>query len=178
MLPFSNARQSRKPSVRFALALLLLLASFSPAFADGRADWSEYYWRVKPFGQCLDAPGNGCLTHHAKWDWKRDQWVTVRYASTGSGLDLAITLTNNDPHDDDYVCVTILFADVANANVAAYHANLHSDPRSTLEHRARVTVPEAALARIAKVDIGTKQCRQGARQDDAVYDAVLSALSR
>lgn len=162
--------------MRFALVLLLLLANLSAAFAGGRADWSEYYWRVKPFGQCLDTPGNGCLTHHAKWDWKRDQWVTVRYWPADDGLDLAITLTNNDPRDDDYVCVTILFADAANANVAAYHANLHSDPRSTLEYKARVTLPEIALARIANVDIGTKQCRQGGHQDDAIYDAVLSAL--
>jgi len=164
--------------VRFALALPLVLASLSPAFADGRADWSDYYWRVKPFGQCVDAPGEGCLTHHAKWDWKRDQWVTVRYEATNGGLDLAITLTNNDPHDDDYVCVTILFADESNANVMAYHANLHSDPRSTFEHKAHVALTDPALVRIAKVDIGTKQCRQGARQDDAIYDVVLSALPR
>lgn len=164
--------------MRFALTPLLLLASLSPALADGRADWADYYWRVRPFGQCVEAPGDACLTHDAKWDWKRDQWVSVRYTATSGGIDLAITLTNNDPHDDDYVCVTILFADASDANVAAYHANLHSDPRSTLEHSARITLPEAAIARIANVDIGTKQCRQGAGQDDAVYGAVLSALPR
>lgn len=171
-------RQMRKPPVRFAFVLSLLLASLSPAFADGRADWSDYYWRVKPFGQCLQASGDFCLTHRAKWDWKRDQWVDIRYRRSGNGLDLAVTLTNNDRLDDDHVCVTVLFADAAGANVAAYHANLHIGPRAIREDNARLPLSASAIARIARVDVGTKQCRLGPRQDEAVYDGVLASLPR
>lgn len=162
--------------MRFAVFVALLLCSLTPAFADGRADWSGYDWRVQPFGQCLEITEGACLTHRAKWDWKRNQWVDLRYTPTADGLDLSITLTNNDRGDDDYVCVTALFLDASGANIAAYHANLHIDPSTTLEHAARLIVSPSLMSTIAKVDVGTKQCREGAGQDDAVDAIVRSRL--
>ncbi len=164
--------------MRFALVLALTLCGLAPALADGRADWSGYDWRGQPFGQCLEIAGGACLTHHAKWDWKRNQWVDVRYTPTTKGLDLSITLTNNDRADDDHVCVTLLFLDAVGANAAVYHANLHSDPGTVIEHEASLPISADLMARIARVDVGTKQCRLGARQDDPIYAQVRARLPR
>ncbi len=162
--------------MRIAALALLFLAGLTSAFADGRADWSGYDWRGTPFGQCLEITPAGCLAHHAKWDWKRNQWVDVWYDPAANGLHLALRLTNNDRADADYVCVTVLFLDAAGANLAAYHSNLHIGPQSIREDKARLTIP--APDRIARVEIGSKQCREGAGQDDDIYAGVRARLPR
>ncbi|WP_152658668.1 hypothetical protein [Devosia chinhatensis] len=164
--------------MRFARAALLLLCFVSPVAADGRTDWNGYDWRGQPYGKCLEVDGQACLTHHGKWDWKRNQWVDVTYAPDIRGIDLALRLTNNDRKDDDWVCVTVLFLDAAGANLAAYHANLHIDPLSVVDDGARLSLPEAVQQRLARVDVGTKQCRKGRGQDDGVYAAVKARLPR
>jgi hypothetical protein len=161
-----------RAEMKSLLPLLALLLIPAPALADGRQDWSGYDWKSQPFGKCIEIAANACLTHRAKWDWKRNQWVDLSYALNGTGIDIAVRLTNNDRKDDDHVCVTALFLDEAGNNVAAVHANLHSRPQSVLDHTDRLR--NADYARIASVHVGTKQCRLGATQDDAVYSAVLS----
>ena len=163
-------------AVRAVLVLVLILAGLSPSFADGRAAWSGYYWRSTPYDACIAQEPSGCLTHRAKWDWKRDQWVELWYAPAPQGMTLSLRLTNNDRHDDDYVCVTALFVDAEGSSLAAYHVNLHIDPRTVEEDVRTIDLPVALLPRVARVDVGTKQCRQGAGQDDAIYKSVLSAL--
>ena len=156
----------------------MALLATPPALADGRSDWRGYDWRSTEFGSCTDIdPAAGCHAHHAKWDWKRNQWVDVFYRGLDqSSLSVGLRLTNNDRKDDDYVCVTVLFLDANGRNLAAYHANIHIDPSSTESDETTMRLRPELIARIAKVDVGSKQCREGAGQDADVFARVRAAL--
>ncbi len=163
--------------MKYALALFLLLVGQAPCLANGRADWSGYDWRGQAFGTCIDQAGQACLVHHAKWDWKRNQWVDIWYDASGNGLEIEVRFTNNDRKDDDHVCVTVLFLDADGGNVAAHHVNEWVKPRTIEQRSVNLPMSSAIVQRIARVEIGTKQCREGAHQDDAVYAAVRDRLS-
>ncbi|WP_193335434.1 hypothetical protein [Devosia beringensis] len=169
-------------SLRSILPLLvtlgcLFLALAQPARADGRADWQGYSWQKFGIAKCLSTGAALiCPAYHQKWDWKRNQWVDIAISIDGATgrLDLSQQLTNRDPHDDDDVCVTMLILDQAGRTILAHHQNWHSRHRTVMQDNFVLRSPNLAAA--ASVHIGSKQCRQGSHQDDAVYAAVLVGI--
>jgi hypothetical protein len=87
---------------------------------------------------------------------------------------VAVTLTNNDRRDADFVCVTTLFQDISGTTLAAQHQNVRIEPVSStsVEQVARGKITDQATT----IQVGTKQCRQGPHEDDAVFEAVVSRL--
>lgn len=170
-------------SQRVAVMVAALFGLLTPAYADGRADWQNYAWQSIIYTDCPDGVthSNGlCPAYHQKWDWKRDQWVDIAYRfdpATGRFF-LSQTLTNNDRADDDYVCVTALIVDAAGHDLYAYHQNWHSVHRKQLSDTLTARLPKTIFAHAAKVLIGSKQCRQGAGQDDAIFARVKTAIGQ
>ena len=147
------------------------------AFADGRGDWSGYAWQKIEIADCavLDTLRR-CPPFHEKWDWKRNQWVdiAIEIDLAAGALHLTQRLTNGDRFDSDHVCVTALAVDAAGNNVAAHHQNWHMGPGGVTEQQFRYSA--ADLARVATIHIGSKQCRKGAGEDDALYARILAGI--
>ena len=153
------------------------IMAFAPqASAEGRGDWQGYAWQKFDIAKCLpDASGTlVCPAYHQKWDWKRNQWVDVAIAITGSHLHLVQQLTDNDPRDQDYVCVTALVLDGAGNDLIAHHQNWQISADQQLADAFEYSSP--ALGQATSIHIGSKQCRDGAGQDDATYAAVLAGI--
>lgn len=169
-----SARPVRAAGLLIALLCLLCI---HPVTAEGRADWQDYAWQQFDIASC-DRRGAEltCPPYHQRWDWKRNQWVDMTIAidlATGR-LRLTQQLTNHDRYDDDNVCVTMLVIDADGHTVMAHHQNWHSLP-GTLVQRD-FALRSSRLAATDTVHIGSKQCRQGPHQDDAVYAAVRAAI--
>jgi len=168
----------RASSLATFAATFLSFTTPGGVFADSRDDWSGYAWQQIAVEQCT---GSGtmrtCPPYHEKWDWKRNQWVDIAITIDLAAGQLHLTqrLTDNDRHDDDYVCVTALAVDADGANLVAHHQNWHIGPGDVIEKSFtyRLADPEA----LARIHIGPKQCRQGAGQDDAVYAGVLARIT-
>ncbi|SEP96154.1 hypothetical protein SAMN05428969_1304 [Devosia sp. YR412] len=164
--------------LRTLLLATLLLILPSNAFADGRTDWKDYAWQEIKLTKCAsDSMTVACPLYHQKWDWKRNQWVdiTISMDLVRGELELTQRLTDNDPKDDDHVCVTALGVDAAGNNIIAHHQNWHMHPRQ-IEERA-FSIRSSRLSSITSLFIGSKQCRQGASQDDDLYARVLAGIA-
>lgn len=161
----------------FALTGFLFFTAVQASLADGRADWPGYAWQMVEIAKCaVEDDVVACPPYHQKWDWKRNQWVDIALTldlATGKAS-LAQRLTNNDPYDHDYVCITALLVDEEGKNLVAHHQNWPISAGEVVE--ASFTYPFTALARAATIHIGSKQCRNGAGQDDAIYRRVLAAI--
>ena len=158
-------------------ATLLSFGSSQGAFADGRGDWNGYAWQQIKVADCrATATVLTCPPYHEKWDWKRNQWVdiTIELDLARGELRLTQRLTDADPRDDDYVCVTALAVDAGGDNVVVHHQNWHMNPGA--EEARSFLYTSAALDQVATIHIGSKQCRQGAGQDDALYAQVLAGI--
>jgi hypothetical protein len=158
-------------------ATLLCFASLQGAFAEGRGAWDGYAWRQIALADC--APSGTvlhCPPHHEKWDWKRNQWVdiVVELDMARGTLHLRQRLTNNDRRDSDYVCVTALAVSAAGNTLVAHHQNWHMDPGAVVEES--FAYGSSRLDQVATIQIGSKQCRGGAGQDDALYAHVLAGI--
>lgn len=164
--------------LRPALVAALLLLPGQAALADGRADWEGYAWQQISIEQCRPSDGRlACPTYHQKWDWKRNQWVTIDIAlDTAAGkLELSQLLEDKSVFDNDYVCVTAVVVDAAGHNLLAHHQNWymrHGEARAE-----EFTYRSSRLADAALIHIGSKQCRDGAAQDDALYAGVIAGIS-
>lgn len=166
---------------RALIAAYFVLISACWASAAGKADWQGYDWKSYDFGACVaEVDGEGmCPVHHAKWDWKRNQWVDVSYGVDMSDrLKLAINLTNKDSYDDDDVCVTVLALDAEGANVFAHHQNRHSIHGEIDTNVVALAGPAGAWKTVTTLLVGSKQCRKGPHQDDAVFARVKAELAR
>lgn len=162
------------PRLLSFIALLLLTI---PALADGRSDWTYYAWQQIKLSQCArDGTIIACPLYHQRWDWKRDQWVDIAISLdlSRNTLQLVQRLTDNDRSDDDHVCVTALAVDAAGNNILAHHQNWYMRHGETMEES--FTYRSAALADIAAFHIGSRQCRKGAGEDDAIYARVLAGI--
>ena len=158
-------------------ATLLGIAVAHPAMAEGRADWPGYSWQSFGLARCqANGAELACPPYHQKWDWKRNQWVDIAISiDLASGkLRLTQQLTNRDPHDDDDVCVTMLVLDPQGRTLLAHHQNWHAVHGRVMQDD--FTLRSGALAAAASIHIGSRQCRQGPHQDDAVYQRVLAGL--
>lgn len=162
----------------FTLAALLLLLPASISQADGRGDWDGYAWQTIEVVDC--APTDGalhCPTYRQKWDWKRNQWVSIGIILFPASGDVTLTqqLEDRDSHDDDHVCVTALILDGEGLNLVAHHQNWHMTHG---EVAADIfSYASSRLADARTIQIGSKQCRQGSGQDDAIYVSVLAGIS-
>lgn len=167
------------PLLRRAAAILLITATAlaTPAHADGRSDWPFYAWQQIKLSACT-ATGTTltCPPYHQKWDWKRNQWVDIAITvDIASGtLDLTQRLTDSDSYDDDDVCVTVLGVDAAGTNILAHHTNWRMRHGDSTEKS--FTYRSSRLAALDTIHLGSKQCRQGAHQDDAIYASVLAGI--
>lgn len=158
-------------------SLVLTLSMCGNALADSRSDWQGYDWHRVKVGQCIEGTlDSECKAFRALWDWKRNQWVEIYLGLQGTKLTVRQELINNDPHDDDFVCTTILFQDALGENVAVYHANLYSVPMTSGEYEAALDAPSDLTATAKFIYYGSKQCRKGAGQDDEVYARVRKRL--
>lgn len=158
-------------------ATLLSFGSSPDAFADGRGDWSGYAWQQIKVADCLVAMAVlHCPPFHQKWDWKRNQWVDISIEIDPARGELRLTqrLTDTDPRDDDYVCVTALAVDADGDNIVAHHQNWHMTPGA--EEAKSFRYASGALDQVTTIHIGSKQCRQGPGQDDALYAQVLAGI--
>ena len=161
---------------RLSLLSLLLSLLFAPAaWADGKADWRDYAWQTIRLADCRgDSRSVTCPPYHQKWDWKRDQWVDIALTITGTRLALTQTLTNRAIRDDDHVCVTVVVVDTAGNDILVHHQNWQMDPgQSRSDHFAYTS---ARLPDAVAIHIGSKQCRRGAHQDDAVLARVEAGI--
>ncbi len=162
------------PILSLAIAIL---STGTPAFAGGKSDWEWYGWSTVKVSKCVaSAGGVDCPGVRQKWDWKRDQWVEVAVSVNARAVSVFQRVTNKDRSDRDDVCVTVLFLDAAGETVLAHHQNWSSDPSSVTERQ--FSYPAAAWPQVASIAVGSKQCRQGPHQDDAIYAAVLAGLPR
>ena len=161
---------------RFSLiSLLFSLILTPPSWADSKADWRDYAWQTIRIPDCQgDSRVVTCPPYHQRWDWKRDQWVDITVTIDGTKLALTQTLTNRAIRDDDHVCVTALVVDASGADIIAHHQNWHMDPRQSrsdsFSYNAR-RLPDAVA-----IHIGSKQCREGAHQDDDVLARVEAGI--
>lgn len=84
-------------------------------------------------------------------------------------------LTDNDSYDQDYVCVTALIVDTSGADLIAHHQNWQIAAGEVLEKQ--FAYRSTALATAKAIHIGSKQCRDGARQDDDTYERILAGIA-
>lgn len=160
-----------------SLAAALILFVAGPAQADSRTDWKGYDWRPVKLTECSDfGATTPCHFYHGKWDWKRNQWVDLVMSVSGTTLQIEQILTNYDRADDDYVCTVVLLQDSNGDNVVPFHFNEHSDHQSASTSTRRFSVTTSILAAVSQISVGTKQCREGASQDEANFARVVDAL--
>lgn len=158
-------------------ATFLSFGSSQGAFADGRGDWAGYAWQQISIADCAaSARVLQCPAYHEKWDWKRNQWVdiVITIDLTDGSLRLAQRLTDNDPDDGDFVCVTALAVDATGVNIVAHHQNWYISAGKVQEQSFLYS--SGVLDEIAAIHIGSKQCREGGHQDDALYAHVLAGI--
>ena len=167
----------RASSLATIAATFLSFGAPQGSFADGRGDWSGYAWQKIEVSACrANGTSLSCPLYHQKWDWKRNQWVdiSVELDLAAGALRLTQRLTDRDAHDSDYVCVTALAVDAAGANVVAHHQNWHMGPGATKEQS--FSYRSGALGSVTTIHVGSKQCREGADQDDALYARVRAGI--
>ena len=165
----------RASTLATAAATILAFGSPQGAFADGRGDWTGYAWQKIEIAKCATEGSTiACPLYHQKWDWKRNQWVDIAITIRGNSLHLTQQLTDNDPRDQDYVCVTALVLDAAGNDLIAHHQNWQIAAGEKLADAFDYS--SSRLAEAKTIHIGSKQCRDGAGQDDATYAAVLAGI--
>ncbi len=161
--------------------LIILLATFSalsaPVHADGRSDWDGYAWQKIAASDCIKADdGRACPLYHERWDWKRNQWVSILVVLGKDAVRLTQRLEDNDWYDDDDVCVTAVVVDAEGRNLAVHHTNWYMTNGQTREEVFEY--PAARLDSAATIHIGSKQCRKGPHEDDEVFAEVTQRLAR
>jgi hypothetical protein len=167
----------RASSLATVAATMLSFGAPQGSFADGRSDWTGYAWQKIEISKCATLDNVvACPLYHQKWDWKRSQWVDLAISlDLRSGqMSLSQRLTNKDPSDQDYVCVTALLVDAAGKDLVAHHQNWQISAGEVLAKA--FTYRSGALAAAKTIHIGAKQCREGGSQDDATYANVLAAI--
>ena len=167
----------RASSLATLAATMLSFGAPEGTFPDGRGDWDLYAWQEIRIESCTqDGATLQCPPYRQKWDWKRDQWVDIAITLDLSGgrLELTQRLTDDDPTDDDHVCVTVLAVDAEGRDIVAHHQNWHMRPKTVKEESFGYA--SARLDQVAVLHIGSKQCRDGAGQDDALYARVLAGI--
>jgi hypothetical protein len=160
-----------------SIALGLLTSDYNPvADADG---WKDYVWRVRPAGICLSIDSGFCKVVQDKWDWKRSQFYEFSYRTNEADKTVTarVTLRNDDPKDDDHVCIVASFQDETGEEIGIFYANWRSLPGRS--YTRDVPLHLAGLETdIATIAIGSKQCDPKAGTDAKNFMRVRTKLGQ
>lgn len=157
-----------------ALSLALGLLASDPGVSPG--EWSDYMWKTSIVHACISQ--QDCRVVKTRWDWKREQYVEVAIAPKGRGIQVSNRLINKDTADDDHVCVTVLFRDAGSRTVAVFHENRYSRHQTDETTQSELALARAQLSKIRSLAVGTKQCRGGPYEDDAIHERARRALGQ
>ncbi len=158
-----------------ALSLAINLAHNDPTVVKHLAEWKDYAWTHMELINCSSS--TACVVPRQRWDWHRKQWVDFAFQPDGGKTIVTLTLTDDDPTDDDFVCVTAAFLDFDSNPLFVFHQNWHASPGQVVSRRFSISAP-AGAASPHSVAVGSKQCRNGPGEDDDVYRKALKRLSQ
>ena len=156
-----------------ALSLAINLAHNDPTIVAHLAEWKGYAWTHMELSNCSSS--SACVVPRQRWDWHREQWVDFQFQADAGRAIVTLSLTNDDPTDDDFVCVTAAFLDYDSKPLFVFHQNWHLAPGQAISREFSISVP-AGAASPHTVAVGSKQCRNGPGEDDDVYKKSLKRL--
>lgn len=162
-------------SILKSLSLAINLAHNDPSLVTALGDWKDYAWVQTQADSCPSvAP---CRVPRQRWDWHRPQWVdfTFGYDARADRILVTLTLSDGDPSDADFVCVTAAFLTAEDVPVRVFHQNWSIGPGETFSRRYAVPA-DGTWASVQSLALGTKQCRGGSSEDDDTYALVKSRL--
>ena len=162
---------------QLSIALGLLTSDHSPV--PDQDGWVNYVWRVHAAQQCLDVEDGFCEVVQDKWDWKRPQYYSFSFRSDPktNSVTSRITLRNEDPEDDDQVCVVASFLNAAGQEVGIFYANWRALPGRSYTREAPIWL-SSDVSKIATVAVGTKQCDVKAKPDAQNFYRIRLALNQ
>jgi hypothetical protein len=147
-----------------SIAIGLLTSDQNPvANADG---WTDYVWRIRPTEKCLAITDGFCTLVKDSWDWKRPQYYefALRMDEANGKITSRITLQNEDPTDDDQVCIVASFLDRSGVERGVLFVNWRSIHGRSYSREAPIQLA-TPLKDIVTVAVGTKQCQLKALAD-------------
>lgn len=159
-----------------SIALGLLTSDPTPtAVADG---WVDYVWRIRDVQRCL-LETDFCSIIDDRWDWKRPQFYSAAFKTDidSNTVTTRLTLRNEDPADDDQICIVVNYLDADGELVGIFFANWRSLSMRSYSREAPVT-PSASVKNIAKVLIGSKQCEVRATEDSKNFSRIRQKLNQ
>lgn len=162
---------------QLSIALGLLTSDNAPV--PNEDGWQNYVWRVHAAQQCLSVENGYCKLVDDKWDWKRPQYYSFSFRADPktNSVSSRITLRNEDPEDDDQVCVVASFLDAAGAEVGILFVNWRALPGRSYTREAPIWLTTDVSA-IATVAVGTKQCDVKAMADAANFYRIRLELKQ
>lgn len=171
----TEGKRALVSSLLKSLSLVINLAHNDPSLVEKLGDWKDYAWVAIANRACVVA--EPCSAPRQRWDWHRDQFVdfTWAYDEKPRTVLITLTLTDRDPSDADFVCVTAVFLDIAQTPVLSFHQNWQIGPGQALSRRYALPAG-GKWPSIATVALGSKQCRDGAHQDDDVFIRTIAKL--
>lgn len=148
------------------LSIALGLLTSDHAAVPNEDGWENYVWRIRAAQECLVVKDGFCELVEDKWDWKRPQYYTFSFRSDPqtNSVTSRITLRNEDPEDDDQVCVVASFLDASGEEVGIFYANWRALPGRSYSREAPIWL-SSDVRDIATVAVGTKQCDVKAKPD-------------
>jgi hypothetical protein len=153
------------PTLKQLSIALGLLTSDHAAVPD-EDGWKNYVWRVHAAQECLSVENGYCKLVEDKWDWKRPQYYSFAFRTDPktNSVTSRITLRNEDPDDDDQVCVVAGFLNAAGEEVGIFFVNWRALPGRSYTREAPIWLP-TDVRNIVTVAVGTKQCDVKAMAD-------------
>ncbi|MFC5757366.1 hypothetical protein [Rhizobium sp. GCM10022189] len=162
---------------QLSIALGLLTSDHAPV--PDQDGWVNYVWRVQAARQCLAVKDGYCELVEDKWDWKRPQYYSFSFRAdpARNSVTSRITLKNEDPEDDDQVCVVASYLNAAGQEVGIFYANWRALPGRSYTREAPIWL-STDVREIETVAIGTKQCDVKAKPDAENFYRIRLALNQ
>jgi len=160
-----------------SIALGLLTSDSNPsAIVDG---WANYVWRARDVRGCLSQAQGFCNIVHDRWDWKRKQTYDAAFKidTQTNTITTRITLNNEDPDDNDQVCIVVSYLDADDELIGIYFANWRSLPKRSYSREAPIS-PSKPINAITKVLVGSKQCDVRATEDTRNFYRIRQILKQ
>lgn len=161
-----------------SISIGLLFSDHSPV-ADANG-WKDYVWTIKSVNDCLGHDTRDlCIAVKGQWDWKRPQHFSYSYMfdQQQNVITSRLWLQNDDPADDDHVCVVAIFTNDKDQEVAVYYQNWLSLHGRAIERDVPIH-PEQPVANITKLAVGTKQCNGESPPDAKNFYRIRSLLNQ
>ncbi|TPP03699.1 hypothetical protein [Rhizobium glycinendophyticum] len=155
------------------LAIAMGLLASDPSAIAPTLGAQNYVWQVASISSCK-AQAKPCLLLKGKWDWKRPQSFNVYANPLGKDrYRILVDLTNDDPADDDTVCLFGLVFDGRKKLVTG----VFSSPFVAHGHQEQVayevSVPKNAER--LRLEFGTKQCDETLPKDQRTAASILKS---